>query len=525
MTVFNNLNSTAATLDAGFTYAEHAAEIDSVFASLASAADTIALTDPVIGPIIDADSLQAVWSDGTELNAGVTSVGTDSISLNGLELEAADGARLDVTGTGKISFNSSGEITDSNVSLQQILFGNDQATELLNGSVKFDLDSGAVSGKLNSLTLGWFADNPATPALEWQYVSLKGKVGVSGDFSATGFGALSGKVTSVEWGTLTAAADGTPLSFAPSGTVSGVKIDAAGVIDSLESGGFDALMAGVFAGNDRIDGTAADDFLEASTGNDKVFGEEGDDHIDGGAGNDQLFGGAGDDHIIGGAGNDKIVDDSGNNTVIDTEGNAKVTTGGGDDDITTGAGNDRIVAGDGANDIESDGGNDKVIAGSGDDFILAGDGNDKVTAGEGNNWVEGGSGNDVLRAGAGNDVLVGGAGGDKLNGGGGDDVFVFDNLAAGGKDLVKDFNVADDFLAFDTDVFTALAGGITADNLVIGKAALDTNDFLVFDTQGGKLYYDADGSGGQSAVQIAIVKGSVTGLASSSFMDADSLLV
>jgi hypothetical protein len=57
-------------------------------------------------------------------------------------------------------------------------------------------------------------------------------------------------------------------------------------------------------------------------------------------------------------------------------------------------------------------------------------------------------------------------------------------------------------------VFTSFAatGAITADNLVTGPAALDANDFLVYNA--GTLYYDADGSGAGAAVAIATLTGS-----------------
>ena len=49
-----------------------------------------------------------------------------------------------------------------------------------------------------------------------------------------------------------------------------------------------------------------------------------------------------------------------------------------------------------------------------------------------------------------------------------------------------------------------------------GAVAQDGNDYLIFDTKGGKLYYDADGSGAGAAIQIATLK-SVTALSVSDF--------
>ncbi|MCC4114379.1 calcium-binding protein [Aromatoleum toluclasticum] len=514
MTKFVDVHSTAAVLDPGFTFSAYSAEMLSTMTSIDHATNTMLIANPTSMSPPGVGTMQMGWTDGTQLQIGITSIGTSSFTMNGMRLEAADGDYFALQGGGRVGLDSAGDLSASNLRLTRMMVGSDQAGQILNGSGHMNLEDGTMSGKLTSMTFSWLDDNLATPALEWHYVTLKGSVGLRGDAFSSDFGTLSGRISSFEWGTMTTDADGNPLGFAPTTTFSGLKMDAAGTLAGLDSGGFNTLMAGLYAGSDVIDGTAGDDFLESSTGNDKVFGEAGNDHIDGGAGNDQLFGGDGDDHLIGGAGNDRIVDESGNNTVIDTEGNARVTTGAGNDAITTGAGNDRILAGDGNNDVESGAGNDNITTGSGADFIFAGSGNDKVVAGDGNNWVEGGAGNDVLRTGAGADVIYGGEGADKIWGGAGSDVFVFDNVAVSGKDVINDFNTAEDFFAFDTSVFTSLAGGISAENVVVGAkaVALDTHDYLILDTQGGKLYYDADGSGAGAAVQIAVVKGSLTSM-------------
>ncbi|MCK9987482.1 MAG: hypothetical protein AzoDbin1_03954 [Azoarcus sp.] len=526
MTKFVDVHSTAAVLDPGFTFSAYSAEMSTAANSIDNAANTIAFSDPLPPSLPTIGTFQLLWSNGTQLEVGITAIGSNSFTMNGMRLEAADGAYFALQGGGRIGLDADGDLSASSLRLTRMTFGSDQAGQIVNGSGRMNLEAGTMSGRITSMTFSWLDDNLATPALEWHYVTLKGSVSVRGDAFSSDFGTLTGRVSGFEWGTMTTDADGNPLTFAPTTTFSGLKMDAAGTLAGLESGGFDSLMAGLYAGSDVIDGTAGDDFLESSTGNDKVFGEGGNDHIDGGAGNDQLFGGDGDDHIVGGAGNDKIVDESGNNTVIDTEGNARVTTGAGHDDITTGAGNDKIVAGDGDNDVESGAGNDNIATGGGADFIFAGSGNDKVVAGDGANWVEGGAGNDVLRTGAGADVIYGGEGADKINGGGGSDVFVFDNLAVGGKDLINDFNAAEDFFALDTTVFTSLAGGITDANFIAGKTAAAADDYLIFDTQGGKLYYDADGSDTAfAAVQIAVVKGSLTGLDAGNFIDEATLFV
>ncbi|MBN8442410.1 MAG: calcium-binding protein [Thauera sp.] len=469
MSTFNNVNDTRAVIDTGFTYADYASEMSDVFSALYRTTGTISSSAPIAvssGPT----RIDATWADGTMLSADIASMRGNSVTVNHIAIEATD-VWAEGYGSLKISANTG---AFSTASLSRVGFGNDQVAEVWTGKLTVDPNSGAVSGKINTMTLAWSIDDPATAAFEWQYVLLRGNAGL------TSSGALTGKVTGMEWGTATSASlHDADLSYAVAGSMGGLKFDANSLFTAIERDGFSALAAGLYSGNDVINGTSADDYLDASLGNDKVYGNGGDDEIYGGLGNDQLFGGAGDDFISGGAGNDKIVDTEGNNTIVDLEGNAQVTTGSGNDFIETGAGNDKIVTGGGA------------------DFI------------------DGGAGRDDIRAGDGDDVLAGGVGADKLFGGAGSDRFVFDNLATGGFDTIMDFDSTDAFL-LDAGVFTSLAGGVTEENFVVGRAAVEADDFLVFDPRGGKLYYDADGSGAGGAVQIAVIK---VGIADLSYDD------
>ncbi|MEX8521034.1 MAG: hypothetical protein AB3X44_21225, partial [Leptothrix sp. (in: b-proteobacteria)] len=52
-------------------------------------------------------------------------------------------------------------------------------------------------------------------------------------------------------------------------------------------------------------------------------------------------------------------------------------------------------------------------------------------------------------------------------------------------------------------------------------SAGDANDHLIFDTNTSRLYYDADGRGGQAAVQIA----TLTGVSGASSLDANSFYI
>lgn len=45
---------------------------------------------------------------------------------------------------------------------------------------------------------------------------------------------------------------------------------------------------------------------------------------------------------------------------------------------------------------------------------------------------------------------------------------------------------------------------------MLGTVALDADDFLIFGTTSGKLYYDGDGSGAGEAQQMALLDGVTT---------------
>ena len=108
----------------------------------------------------------------------------------------------------------------------------------------------------------------------------------------------------------------------------------------------------------------------------------------------------------------------------------------------------------------------------------------------------------------GNNVINGGDGNDELTGLGGQDSFLFDTAlnAAINVDEITDFNVADDTIWLDDDIFSS---GLTANNsvagsqFVIGPAALDAGDRIIYNSATGAVLYDSDGTGPTAAVQFA----------------------
>ncbi len=152
-------------------------------------------------------------------------------------------------------------------------------------------------------------------------------------------------------------------------------------------------------------------------------------------------------------------------------------------------------------------GADVLVGGIGDNTLHGLGGNDVLDGKGGNDTLNGGNGSDSLQGGSGNDSLNGGGGKDVLVGGSGRDTFVFAAALGSGVDSVRDFNVKDDTFSLDNAVFASLGadGKLAAGRLVIGSAALDSDDALVYNATTGALLYDADGNGVDAAVQIALL--------------------
>lgn len=225
------------------------------------------------------------------------------------------------------------------------------------------------------------------------------------------------------------------------------------------------------------------------------------DLLSGDAGNDQLFGGAGGDVLYGGSDNDTLSGGAGADTLYAGDGD-DVADGGDDGDLLDGGnGNDALSAGAGNDEIYGRQNNDTLTGGEGEDTLYGGDGDDTLGGGDGFDLLDGGNGGDRLDGAAGNDTLAGGAGAD---------IFAF-TAALGDVDTINGFSVADDTIELSIAVFTALgAGSLDPGAFVIGSAAADADDRIIYDAATGALYYDFDGNGAGAAVQFATL---ATGLA------------
>ena len=65
-----------------------------------------------------------------------------------------------------------------------------------------------------------------------------------------------------------------------------------------------------------------------------------------------------------------------------------------------------------------------------------------------------------------------------------------------------------DKLGLDDAIFTAIGASLDAGEFVIGAAALDADDRIIYNQANGQLFYDADGNGAGAAVQFATLQGS-----------------
>jgi len=216
-------------------------------------------------------------------------------------------------------------------------------------------------------------------------------------------------------------------------------------------------------------GASHGDLLVGNSLNNVIRGLGGDDVLQGGGGNDTLEGGSNADRLDGGAGNDRVLYKESSEGLIADLQQAWVNTG--------------IAQGDTYESIEH-------LYGSNHADSLRGD----TKA----NTIWGAAGNDTLFGRGGNDTLVGGRG---------HDTFVFDTTlgAAINKDRVTDFNVSDDSIKLENDVFTALSalGKLAAASFYVGARAHDASDRIIYNAANGALLYDADGKGGTAGIQFA----------------------
>ncbi|MGO4835152.1 hypothetical protein AB4144_23140 [Rhizobiaceae sp. 2RAB30] len=213
--------------------------------------------------------------------------------------------------------------------------------------------------------------------------------------------------------------------------------------------------------------------------------------LSGAAGNDILDGAAGADRMLGGAGNDIYRVDNTHDIV---------------DESAAGSGGIDTVQ----SSISFNLANTASVKGLVENLTLVGASSIAATGNGLANVLRGNGAANVMNGASGNDTLDGGGGKDVLTGGAGHDTFVFSSAlnAVNNVDIVKDFNVADDTVALDNAVMRGLGsavGTLSAVQFWTNTTGLahDSSDRIIYETDTGKLFYDADGSGAVAGVHFA----------------------
>jgi Ca2+-binding RTX toxin-like protein len=313
-------------------------------------------------------------------------------------------------------------------------------------------------------------------------------------------------------------ADGGNNSFVTVATLSGV--DASSLTDAnlsrdifVTSGA--ALGGGAISTPDAPD-PAPSAFAEYATyayqqgdeAANTLLGTGGKDLLVGGAGNDTLTALGGNDVLAGSAGADVLRGGSGSDTASYADASSAVVVS-----LLTPGTNTGDAAGDVFSQIENLAGSDHddKITGSdsintlwgraGNDMLFGLGGCDVIYGGAGNDRIEGGTKNDTLFGDDGADVLIGGSGYDKMTGGEGADRFYL-NGTGDGVDTIFDFQHDVDKLVLSN---TLGINSLADLEFVSGSRphAVETGPALLYNSDTGALWYDADGAGWKDPVAIA----------------------
>jgi len=189
--------------------------------------------------------------------------------------------------------------------------------------------------------------------------------------------------------------------------------------------------------------------------------------------------------------------------------------GAGADTLMGVGGNDTYIVRNAATQIAEgtgQGTGDRVAASA--SFVLAADDNIEVmttTSTSGTTAIDltGNALAQTITGNAGANVLNGLGGLDTLTGSGGADAFVFSTaLGAGNVDTVIDFNVTADTIRLENAVLTGLVAGVlTAAAFRANTTGLagDATDRIIYETDTGNLFFDADGSGAAGPIRFAVL--------------------
>ncbi len=165
--------------------------------------------------------------------------------------------------------------------------------------------------------------------------------------------------------------------------------------------------------------------------------------------------------------------------------------------------------------ISGDNSSNRIGGSQGSDTINGSSGADNLAGAGGLDTIYGGGGSDVIRGGLGNDALYGGT---NNRGDGAADMFVFDTalFPVANVDTIYGFEaLALDKIALLPSIFAALGASFDASEFKASATGLaaDGDDFILFETGTGNLYYDSTGilNAGADRVLFAKLLGVVGG--------------
>jgi len=327
----------------------------------------------------------------------------------------------------------------------------------------------------------------------------------------------------------------------------------------------------LYTDNDSLDGGAGNDLMRGDFGNDTLLGGSGNDSLDGGTGNDSLVGGTGNDLYTVDSLSDVISEttttvaeiDSVSSSIAWTLGSylenltltgsgaisgtgntlGNVITGNtGNNSLNGSSGNDTLSGAEGNDSLNGGSGNDSLIGGAGNDLYTVDSPTDKISetstiateidsVSSSVHWTLGanlekltltgstainGTGNgmaNTIAGNTGNNLLDGGSGKDILSGGAGLDIFRFSSAlnASTNVDTINGFVVLDDAIQLENSIFVKLTTPEVLSTLFFKSnttgTAADSDDYIVYESDTGKLFYDADGNGPGASVLFATLIG------------------
>jgi len=322
---------------------------------------------------------------------------------------------------------------------------------------------------------------------------------------------------------------------------SSVSLVLSGNVEDLTLTGNSAINGYGNASANTLTGNAGANFLDGKAGADTMSGGLGDDTYavddaddlaieNDGEGFDIVYSWLGtytlpdffERLVLQGTGNLNGSGNAANNNLIGNSGHNVLDGGEGVDTMAGGAGDDTYYVDHTADVVnESAGGGtdtimslvSRTLGSTVENLTLLGSSNITATGNSGSNLLTGNGGNNLLKGNDGADTLAGGLGNDTLTGGSGADRFVFDSApGASNLDMITDLVSGTDVIELDMAVFQgfSLPGTPDAGLFLSGvglTAAGDSDDRLIYNTSNGALYYDADGVGGDAAIQIATITG------------------